>query len=295
MADRRGGANGRAPATAGALLDDARRTLRADAHRFARVGDEREQALELLEHVLGRRPRPAEPVPARERARFLRLVDRRASGEPIPHIIGWEQFRGLRLPVRPGAFVPRTTTEFLVEQAVRRLHGRRRPAVVDVATGIGPVALAVASEVRHARVFGTDISGRAVARARANARRFGLRNVKFLRSDLLSALPRNLRGRVDVVTCHPPYVSSHEFDDLVDEVRAFEPPEAVLSGGSGIGLVRPLAQESHDWLRSGGWLLIEIGEYRARSVRSLMERAGYRAVRSTIGPLGYTHVVVGRR
>lgn len=197
--------------------------------------------------------------------------------------------------VRPGAFIPRPSSEFLAFQAARRIRGRKRPVAVDLATGIGPVALAVAKEVRRAVVHGTDRSSEAIRWARANARALRIRNASFHVGDMLGALPGALRGGVDVMTLHPPYVPPDEVDDLPLEIRGFE-PESVLTDFSerGLDLIERAVSEGKGWLRRGGWLLIEVSPDRAREVRSLMVRNRYRDVRSTRGWPEVTRVVVGR-
>src|SRR5207249_2299176 len=123
------------------------------------------------------------------------------------------------------------------EQAVRRLRRRRRPLAVDLATGSGPVALAMANEVPHAEVLGTDSDGPAVRLARDNARRLGL-SVRFVHGDLFAALPRRLLGALDVVTFHPPYVGRREVRTLPREIVDFEPVRALTDmSPRGLGLI----------------------------------------------------------
>jgi release factor glutamine methyltransferase len=193
-------------------------------------------------------------------------------------------------------FVPRDSTEFLAEQAVRRLRGRPRPVHVDVATGGGTVALAVANEVPGVRTFGTDISRTAIRVAQANARRLRLR-ATFLVGDLFGALPSSLRGRVDVVTLHPPYVARRELRELPDEIRRWEPAHTLTDRSvDGLGLVGRTTAEAGHWLRPGGWLLIEVSPDRARAVAVVMRRSGFRDVRSTLDRgFKVTRVLVGRR
>jgi release factor glutamine methyltransferase len=256
------------------------------------------EAEDLLCHALGvEELDPDEEIPAGARRRFERFVDRRASGEPVQLIKGYATFRGLDIVVRPGVFVPRDSTEFLAEQAVRRLRRRRRPLHVDVATGGGTVALAVANEVRTARTFGTDISAGAIRVARSNARRLGLaRRATFAVGDLFGALPRGLRGTVDVITLHPPYVARQELRDLPEEIRRWEPAHTLTDRSwDGLGLIGRTTGEAGGWLEPGGWLLIEVSPDRARAVGTLMRSEGFRDVRSTLDRgFKVTRVVVGR-
>jgi release factor glutamine methyltransferase len=224
------------------------------------------------------------------------MVDRRATGEPVQFITGYAEFRGIKLMAKPGVFVPRDSTEFLAEQAVRRLRRRRRAIAIDLATGGGTVALAVANETKGVRVFGSDVSRKAVRVARANAERLGLR-ATFVTGDLFGGLPRQIRGRVDVITLHPPYVPKREVRDLPDEIRRFEPVHTLTDRSpDGLGLVHRAAVEALEWLKKGGWLLIEISPDRSRSVAKVIRHYGFRDVRSTAGgELKVTRVVVGRR
>jgi release factor glutamine methyltransferase len=290
------------PETATDLLDEGEgRLKRSPAIDHWPADRERRDATALLSFALGdpeasdelAEPDPA--VSARARARYRRLIDRRASGEPMAYILGWTTFRGLRLAVRPGAFVPRQSSELMADNAVRRLRRRRKPVAIDLATGIGPVALAVAHAVRSAEVHGTDISPAAVRQARANAALLKLRNVAFHRGDLFGSLPARLRGRVDLITVHPPYIPRRELRDLPVEIRGFEPKDALTDlSADGLGLLERTAEETPDWLRPGGWLLVEVSPDRARLVRSRLIRSGYRDVRSTRGWPNISRVVVGR-
>ena len=282
--------------TANEILDDAERLLKAsDRIDHPHAGKERFDGEELLEFILGRSPRAREEIPAPAVRRFRRLIERRASGEPVAYITRSATFRGLDLEVRPGGFIPRESTEFMALQAIRRLRPRRRPVHVDLATGVGPVALAVADAIRRARVFGVDISASAIALAGRNAARLKLRNVTFLRGDLFAPLPKGLTGTVDVITIHPPYVARGEMRDLPEEIVRFEPRESITDfSRTGLGLLGRTTAEAPRWLANDGWLLVEVSPDRTRSVATLLRRSGFRDVRSTIGPVKFTRVVVGR-
>jgi len=279
------------------LLDEGIRDLKASpAIDHWQKGRERIEAEDLLAYVCGgEEPEPSEEIPSKRAAWFRELVARRVTGEPIPYIKGFTEFRGLDLKVRHGVFVPRDSSEFLAEQAVRRLRRRKAPVHVDLATGLGTIALAVANEVPHAKVYGADVAEDAVLLARKNAKRLKL-SATFVQSDMFDALPKKIRGKVDVLTIHPPYVAAGELDDLPDEIRAWE-PEHTLTDRSvdGLGLVEETVAESPRWLRPKGWLLIETDPDRARDVKRVMRRGGFRDVVSTKGgELKVTRVIVGR-
>lgn len=224
---------------------------------------------------------PEVTVPPAVRRRFHRMIARRGDGEPVQLIKGFAIFRGLEITAPPGVFVPRDSTEFLAEQAVRRLRGRRLPVLVDVATGGGTIALAVANEVRGVRAFGTDISREAIRVARRNAARLGLK-ATFLAGDLFADLPTSLRGDVDVVTLHPPYVARSEVRDLPDEIRRWEPAHTLTDrSADGLALVGRTVADARRWLKPGGWLLIEVSPDRARAVAAVARRGGFHDVRST--------------
>jgi len=289
------------PTAANLLEEGEARLKRSPAIDHWPADRERREAAALLSFALGDREGveelsdPDRIIGPRARERYRWLIRRRAGGEPMAHILGWTVFRGLRLSVRPGAFVPRQSSELLASRAVNRLRARTRPVAVDLATGIGPVALAVADAVPAAEVHGTDISEDAVRQARANARSLGLSNAAFHRGDLFAPLPASLREGVDLITVHPPYVPRREVGDLPIEVRGFEPEDTLTDfSPDGMGLLERAAAQAPEWLRPGGWLLVEVSPDRARSVRGRLIRSGYRDVRSTRGWPDITRVVVGK-
>ncbi len=232
-----------------------------------------------------------------QRRRYATMIARRIGGEPVAQIVGSIVFRGLELRLRRGVFGPRSSSELLAAEAVKALRSRRgSPLAVDVATGSGPVALAVAHEVPRAEVWGIDISPAAVRLGRDNARRLGISNVHFRVSDMLDALPSRMRGAVDVFTIHPPYVARAELRVLPREIRDFEPLHSLTDGSDdGLGLVRVLADHSREWLRPRGVLLVEIGTYLSRRAQAVLRHAGLTDVSWTKDALGVTRVVTGRR
>jgi release factor glutamine methyltransferase len=233
------------------------------------VESPRETAEALLQYFLGTDRSGlyarTEGLDTRTAKLYGRALCQRCHGVPLQYLTGEQQFLALVLGVAPGVFVPRPETEVLVERAVEALDGIETPLAVDVGTGTGAVALAIKRRRPDASVYATDISEEAAGVARANASRHAL-DVAVLRGDLLSPLPDELRGRVDLVASNPPYVTREEYDSLPREVRA-EPYEALVGGTD---VHRRLSAEAPDWLRPGGWLVLEIGAMQAAEVRELM-------------------------
>lgn len=285
-------------ATIGGLLKDAERRIRASSRvDLWRQYVARLDADELMRSALGRDFDDDDlntEVAAADRRRFERMVIRREDGEPVALIRGFIEFHGLEVLVRRGVFTPRFSSESLADQAIKRLRGRRTPTAVDVACGAGAVALAVASRVRAARVYGVDIAPAAVRLSRQNALRLGLANARFAAGDLLAPLPGDLRGEIDVITIHPPYVTRSQVRSLPREIRDYEPRESLTDRSvDGLGLVRRLATRARQWLRPGGWLLVEVAPDLARGVSRIMLREGYARVASKRDAIGATRVVVG--
>jgi release factor glutamine methyltransferase len=219
---------------------------------------------------------------------YGRALCRRCTGTPLQHLTGEQGFRDLVLHVRPGVFVPRPETEVLVDVALALVG--ETPTVVDVGTGTGAVALAIAHERPGARVFATDLSEDAVALSRENASRLGLA-VTVVAGDLLSGLPEELRGSVDLVVANPPYVPDERAPSLSPEVRA-DPALAVFGGP---GIVERLAAEAMAWLVPGGALAVEIEESTGPTVAGILEATGVVEVRVRPDLSGRDRVVAGRR
>lgn len=210
--------------------------------------------------------RRSEGLDTRTARLYGRALCQRCHGVPLQYLTGEQQFFDLVLGVAPGVFVPRPETEVLVERALETLKGRTAPVLVDVGTGTGAVALAVKRLRPDARVLATDVSEEAVSVAGANASRHDLQ-VDVLLGDLLSPVPDELRGRIDLIVSNPPYITREEFEELPAEVRA-EPYEALVGGTD---VHRRLVEEAPDWLRPGGWLVVEIGASQAGEVRGQLE------------------------
>ena len=204
---------------------------------------------------------------------YGRALCLRCTGTPLQHLTGEQGFRHLVLTVRPGVFVPRPETEVLVDVALELLEGTETPCVVDLCTGSGAIALAIADERAGARVMATDVSEAAVALARENAEHLGL-EVDVRAGDLFEPLPPAWRGKVDLVVANPPYLPVELAPDLPPEVRA-DPPEALFGG---LEVTRRLIIEAIAWLRPGGALAIECDERAPAAVAAGARDAGFQEV-----------------
>jgi release factor glutamine methyltransferase len=211
----------------------------------------------------------------RQSEKYLSLIARRAAGEPFPFLVGRTEFYGLELKVKPGAFVPRPSSELTVEWAVKRLRRMKSPTVVDVCAGAGPIALAIADEIDSADVWALDVLNEGLSQGRANATRLGIKNVTFRRGDMYGPLPKRLLGGVDLITGHIPYVPIDELDDLPSEVREHEPLETLTDhSDDGLILMARAIEEGVPWLKPGGWLLLEMSDDITGKVRRMCKGAG---------------------
>jgi release factor glutamine methyltransferase len=231
----------------------------------------------------------AEGLTTAEAKAYGRALCRRCTGTPLQHLTGEQGFRRLVLEVRPGVFVPRPETEVLVEICLRAVAAIERPIVVDLCTGAGAVALAIADEHPGARVAATDSSAEAVALARANAARLQL-DVTVDQGDLFAAVPVELRGGVDLVCANPPYVPPARRDALPRDVLA-DPDAAVFGDPS---LYRRLFDDARSWVRPGATIAVEIDDEAGQEVRTAAEAAGFADVRVHTDLNGRDRVVSGR-
>lgn len=237
---------------------------------------------------------PTSVIPRLSRERYLAFIARRAGGEPVGLIRGHVEFAGLDIRLRQGLFVPRPSSEFLVERALARLSAKPPFGVIDVGTGSGAIALAIAKRAPHAEVWGVDISPLAVRQAAANARRLGLR-ARFRLSDVYSRLPRRLRQQVDVIVAYAPYLSAEDVGQLPSEVREFEPLSTLLDlSDDRLSLLRIVVTEAAIWLRPGGWVLIQIDPDTSPAIAELYEQAGLREVNTRSHESSWDVIVEGR-
>ncbi len=249
--------------------------LAAAADRLGRAGvaSPEHDAAVLLAHVLGTsRGRLAlvEEVPSGPAGAFEALVARRGAREPLQHLTGAAPFRHLELAVGPGVFVPRPETEVLAGWAVERARDVAAPVVVDLCTGSGAIAAAVAAEVPAARVHAVELDPRAVAWAARNLAGTG---VDLRAGDLAEAF-EELEGAVDVVTCNPPYIPLEAWESVQPEVRDHDPHVSLFSGQDGLEALRAVERRAAALLRPGGVVGVEHADSQGAAVPGLFAAAG---------------------
>ena len=220
-----------------------------------------------------------DPLGEREKEAVEELVRRRLSGEPLQYILGRQEFWSIDLRVDPRVLIPRPDTELLVEQALSilsRIDPGKLSAVLEMGTGSGAIAIALARETGRVLLVATDISSEAIRLARSNAREAGvLEKVRFVTGDLFGPFrPSEGGGPFDLIISNPPYIVRSEIEGLEREVKDFEPTLALDGGEDGLGFHRKIVSESPGYLRKGGWLLLEVGQGQADAVSGIVETGG---------------------
>ena len=290
----------------------------------AEVGSPRLNAEVLLMFVLGVHRAylyayPERELTPEEEARYDEVLAQRSTGMPSQYITGHQEFWGLDFVVSPAVLIPRPETEHLVETVLELARGLPHPKIVDVGTGSGAIALALAHELRSAEMYAVDLSADALEIAEANASRLQLDGrVKFAQCDVLMPIQNQVvipsevnlpkadersRGTpivagfsdFDFVVSNPPYVGFDEADKVQKSVRDFEPKMAVFAGERGLDIIGPLIEQAHRALKPGGWLAMEIGYSMRDAVVNLLDPTLWDEVRVAPDLQGIPRVIAGRK
>jgi release factor glutamine methyltransferase len=232
----------------------------------------------LLCHAIGEDKnylykRPEKLLNAGEMDLFQALVERRRGREPVAYIVGKKEFWSLDLEVKRGVLIPRPDTEAVVEETLRICHELNsvEMKILDVGTGSGAIAIALASQLEDSMIVAVDSSMEALRIARRNAEKYETgERIRFLCGNLL----KPLSGKFDIVVSNPPYVSEAEFEGLPDEIRKFEPKGALVSGRDGTECLRELIGDAKCLLESGGWLVMEMGWGQAEAIEKIIRNDG---------------------
>jgi release factor glutamine methyltransferase len=262
---------------------------------------------------------PERELTPEEETRYAEVLAQRSTGMPSQYITGHQEFWGLDFVVSPAVLIPRPETEHLVETMLELARELPHPKIVDVGTGSGAIALALAHELKGAEVYAVDLSADALEIARANAARLQLDGrVKFTQCDVLRPIQNEVvipiqvnlpkadersRGTpivagfsgFDFVVSNPPYVGFDEADKVQKSVRDFEPKIAVFAGERGLDIITPLIEQAHRALKPGGWLAMEIGYSMRDAVVDLLDPTMWDDVRVVPDLQGIPRVIAGRK
>jgi release factor glutamine methyltransferase len=239
---------------------------------------------------------PEREVAAEPAVLFERFVARRRRGEPIAYITGRRAFWDFELSVSPAVLIPRPETELLVEVCLELAAARSgAQTLLDLGTGSGAIAIALARSDPRFKVLGVDVSTEALAVARSNARRLAGGNLSFVEGSWLSPLVRAaLAEEVDIIAANPPYIAPQDVHLEEGDLR-FEPPLALSCGERGLSAFRLIVEQSSSVLKPGGWLVFEHGCDQREAVAALMRRAGFCDVECLQDLAGLDRVTRGRR
>lgn len=276
MTDQKSGQNAAAPADVWTV----RRVLEWTTGHLQKHGSEtpRLDAEVLLAHSRGC-PRIKlyteydEPLSDAVRAKMKELVKRRAAREPVAYLVGSREFFSLAFEVTPDVLIPRPDTEVLVVETLALAKTPQPVDVLELCTGSGCIAVSIAVNAPQSRVTATDISPAALTIAARNATRHKVNErISFLEADLWHAVPAD--ARFDVIVSNPPYVTRQELADLEDDVRKYEPHLALDGGVDGLDQLRTIVARAPDWLRPGGWLLLEMDPAQIPKVDAIASATG---------------------
>jgi release factor glutamine methyltransferase len=224
---------------------------------------------------------------------YIALLERRFAGEPMQYILGETEFYRLPFHVTPDVLIPRPETEHVIEKVLELASNFAAPRIVDVGTGSGAIAVALAHELREAIMTATDLSAGALNVARENAQQNGVaERVRFLGGDLLHPVAAE---QFDIVVSNPPYVSEVDRESLAVEVREYEPDQALFAGADGLDVYQRLIPQAFASLAEGGYVVLEIGHGQEPPVGALLGEAGFENIEFSADLQGIPRVAYARK
>ena len=238
---------------------------------------------------------PDMPISETKLSAFRNLIVRRLQWEPVAYIAGRKEFWSFTLEVNSCVLIPRPDTEVIVEEALNicRKTDSSEIKILDIGTGSGAIALALASEITRAKIVATDISPAALNLAQKNAAALGLKEKIDFR---LGNLIEPVNGIFDIIVCNPPYISAKDYEKLPSGVKDYEPQDARLAGKSGLEFYEKLIYQAAGFLQKNGWLLLEIGAKQESGVCGIIEAAGiYDSIEMRRDYAGLPRVIKARR
>lgn len=264
----------------------------------AGITDAEYDSFALLEYITGM-DRTAyifngsKSVPEDITERYDAVIDRRSSHIPLQHITGQAWFYGRSFNVNSDVLVPRQDTEVLVSEALKVINAK--DSVLDMCTGSGCIIITLALEKKLGRAVGADISEAALKVASGNREKLGADDVTFVKSNIFSDINVNDAELFDVIVSNPPYIATGEIETLTEEVRIHDPYIALDGFEDGLHFYREITRQSQNYLKSGGWLLYEIGCTQSHDVSDIMSEYGYSNIKVIKDLAGLDRVVMGQR
>ena len=264
----------------------------------AGITDAEYDSFALLEYITGMDKTAyilngSKSVPEDIAERYDAVIDRRSSHIPLQHITGQAWFYGRGFNVNSDVLVPRQDTEVLVSEALKVINAK--DSVLDMCTGSGCIIITLALEKKLGRALGADISEAALKVASGNREKLGADDVTFVKSNIFSDINVNDDELFDVIVSNPPYIATGEIETLTEEVRIHDPYIALDGLEDGLHFYREITQQSMNYIKSGGWLLYEIGCTQAHDVSDIMSEYGYSNIKVIKDLAGLDRVVMGQR
>lgn len=220
------------------------------------------------------------------------IVRRGKYREPLQYILKEWEFYGRTFKVAEGVLIPRPDTEILAEQCIILMKDFENPKILDIGTGSGAISVTLAKELPSSEVLGLDISDEALKIAVENRELNGASNLKFLKSDVFQHVKEK---NYDLIVSNPPYIPVEEYNELMPEVKQYEPKMALTDGGDGYYFYRKISEESMEYLKNGGYLAFEVGYNQGETVSQLMEKNGFRIEGRIVDYAGIERVIIGRK
>lgn len=220
------------------------------------------------------------------------IVRRGKYREPLQYIVKEWEFYGYPIKVGKGVLIPRQDTEILVEQCILLLEDIENPKILDIGTGSGAISIALAKKIPESEVLGLDISDDALKIAVENRELNNVENLKFLKSDIFQHVKEK---NYDLIVSNPPYIPVEEYNNLMPEVKEYEPKTALTDGGDGYYFYKKISEESRNYLKNGGYLAFEVGYNQGEEVSLLMEKNGFQIIGKIRDYGGFERVIIGRK
>ena len=222
------------------------------------------------------------------------FLSEREQGRPTQYILGEWEFMGLPFHVGEGVLIPRGDTEVLVETILEKQQSEPLRSILDIGTGSGCIPISLGHYGRFEKIMAVDISAKALAYATKNAAENNVK-IDFYESDLFANVPAEWQGRLDAIVSNPPYIPKKDIEELMTEVRDFEPMNALDGGEDGLDFYRAIVEQGREWLRDGGWLFFEIGYDQGEALLSLLQESGYTETEIRQDLAGLDRVAIGRK